>query len=61
MAASARGWPTTRCAAAQRLEDTLSRSVRRYHHHIPQRALGHRSPVQALKDGQEKGPELFKK
>ena len=52
---------TTRFDAAQSLEDTLSRYVRRYNHHIPQRALGHIAPVQALQDWQEKRPELFKK
>ena len=52
---------TTRLDAAQRLEDTLSRSVRRYHHQIPHRALGHIAPVQALQDWQEKRPERFKK
>jgi hypothetical protein len=52
---------TTRFDAAQRLEDTLSRSVRRYHHQIPHRALGHIAPVQARQDWQEKRPELFKK
>ncbi len=51
---------TTRFDAAQRLEDTLSRYVRLYIHHIPQPALGHISPVQALKEWQEKCPELFK-
>ncbi len=35
--------------------------MRRYNHHIPQRALGHIAPVQALQDWQEKRPELFKK
>ena len=35
--------------------------MRRYHHQLPQRALGHLSPVQALKDWQEKCPELFKR
>lgn len=52
---------TTRCDAAQSLEETLSRYVRLYNHHIPLRALGHISPVQELKDLQEKGPELFKR
>ena len=52
---------TTRCDAAQRLADTLSRYVRLYNHQIPQRALGHLSPVQALQDWQEKCPRLFKK
>ncbi len=52
---------TTRFDAAQNLEDTLCRSVRRYHHQIPQRALGHITPVQGLQGGQEKCPRLFKK
>ncbi|MBP6733601.1 MAG: TraB/GumN family protein [Chromatiaceae bacterium] len=34
--------------------------MRLYNHHIPQRALGHIAPVQALQDWQEKRPELFK-
>ncbi|MFZ1573731.1 MAG: IS481 family transposase, partial [Chromatiaceae bacterium] len=33
----------------------------RYNHHIPQRALGHLSPVQARQDWQERCPALFKK
>jgi transposase InsO family protein len=45
---------TTRFDSAQSLEDTLSRSVRRYHHQIPHRALGHIAPVQARQDWQEK-------
>ncbi|MGQ9983422.1 hypothetical protein ACUS51_28670, partial [Pseudomonas aeruginosa] len=32
-----------------------------YNHLIPQRALKHISPVQALKDWHAKKPELFKK
>jgi hypothetical protein len=51
---------TTRFDAAQNLEDTLSRYVRLYNHQIPQKALGHRSPVQALQDWQERCPKLFK-
>ncbi len=50
---------TTRFDAAQRLEDTLGRYVRLYNHHIPQRALGHIAPAQALQDWQEKRPALF--
>ena len=52
---------TTRFDSAQSLADTLSRYVRLYNHQIPQRALGHLSPVQALQDWQERCPELFKK
>ena len=32
-----------------------------YNHHIPQRALNHLSPIEALKDWREKSPELFVK
>ncbi len=52
---------TTRFDAAQNLEDTLTRYVRLYNHQIPQKALGHRSPAQALQDWQERCPKLFKK
>ena len=52
---------TTRFDSAQSLADTLSRYVRLYNHQIPQRALGHLSPVQALQDWQERCPALFKK
>lgn len=52
---------TTRFDSAQSLADTLSRYVRLYNHQIPQRALGHLSPVQALQDWQERCPGLFKK
>jgi hypothetical protein len=41
---------TTRFDSAQSLADTLSRYVRLYNHQIPQRALGHMAPVQALQD-----------
>ena len=52
---------TTHFDAAADLEETLARYVRFYNHQIPQKALGHLSPVQALRDWQEKCPELFKK
>lgn len=38
------------------LEKTLSRYLRLYNHHLPQRALGHISPDQALHDWQEERP-----
>ena len=46
--------------AAANLEETLTRYVRWYNHQIPQKALGHISPVEALKDWQKQRPELFK-
>ena len=51
----------TRFASAAELETTLARYVKTYNQQIPQRALNHLSPVQALKEWQKKKPELFKK
>jgi transposase InsO family protein len=51
----------TRFASAAELEATLNQYVKTYNHLIPQRALKHISPVQALKDWRAKKPELFKK
>ena len=51
----------TRFASAAELEATLESYVKTYNHQIPQRALKHLSPVQALKIWHKKKPELFKK
>jgi hypothetical protein len=51
----------TRFAAAIELEITLSHYLAIDNHSIPQRALAHRSPVQALKQWRIKQPELFAK
>ena len=51
----------TRFASAADLEAKLHQYVKTYNHLIPQRALKHISPVQALKDWHAKKPELFKK
>ena len=32
-----------------------------YNHHIPQRALNHLSPIEALQHWRDKSPELFVK
>ena len=32
-----------------------------YNHHIPQKNIGHITPVEALKNWQQKRPELFNK
>jgi hypothetical protein len=32
-----------------------------YNHHIPQRAIGSKTPIQALKEWQQNRPELFVK
>jgi len=41
------------------LENTLKRYCHLYNHHIPQKALRQRTPIQALKDWQQSHPELF--
>jgi transposase InsO family protein len=43
------------------LATTLKRYVHLYNHHIPQRALGHRSPIEAMKDWYASHPELFQR
>jgi hypothetical protein len=43
------------------LETTLNNHMFTYNHHIPQRSLGHLSPVDVLKSWREKKPELFNK
>ena len=40
----------TRFASAAELETTLKLYLRTYDHNIPQRALNHKTPVQALKE-----------
>lgn len=52
---------TTRFHSKDDLAQTLRRYVYLYNHHIPQQALHHQSPIQALKQWQFKQPELFHK
>jgi hypothetical protein len=40
---------------------TLLRSTDLYNHHVHQRALNHRTPVEALKQWQSTHPDLFRK
>jgi len=40
---------------------TLLNYLKLYNHHIPQRAIGSKTPVLALKEWQQKRPELFVK
>ena len=46
---------------AEDLEKTLHRFVWLYNHHLPQKALGHVAPVQALKSWKMKVPDLLVK
>jgi len=51
----------TRFASAAELEATLNRYLTLYNNHIPQRALNHQTPIQALKNWQTTKPDLFVK
>ena len=51
----------TRFTSAAQLEATLTNYAKTYNNQIPQRALNHLSPVQALKNCQSKRPKLFVK
>ncbi len=50
---------TTRFDCAQSLEQTLTRHIKLYNHSIPQRDLGHVTPVQAMKAWHDRQPEWF--
>ncbi|UXY16077.1 DDE-type integrase/transposase/recombinase [Chitiniphilus purpureus] len=52
---------THRFNAAEDLAQTRTRYVGLYNQHLPQLALQHRIPLQAMKDWQKQRPELFKK
>ena len=41
------------------LQDTLLNYLKLYNHHIAQRAIGSKTPLLALKEWQQKRPELF--
>jgi len=51
----------THFASASELETTLARYLTIDNHHIPQKALGYKMPIQALKKWQAESPELFVK
>jgi IS30 family transposase len=52
---------TTRFDSSADLKQTLENYLDVYNHHIPQKALGHITPVQALKQWQKERPDLFVK
>lgn len=51
----------TRFGSAAELEAALRNYLNIYNHNIPQRALKHQTPIQALKKWQEERPELLVK
>ena len=52
---------TARYDSSKDLRQTLLNYRKVYNHHIPQKAPGHITPIQALKQWQEKRPEIFVK
>ena len=52
---------TTRFRSGEHLNDTITRYVKVYNQHIPQRALDHLSPIEKLKTWYRERPELFRK
>ena len=49
----------TRFTCAADLDATLTQYLTTYNHHIPQRALNHQSPIQALKRWKIDKPDFF--
>ena len=49
----------TRFESAAELATTLTNYLNTYNYHIPQRALNHLSPIEALQAWRKKAPELF--
>ena len=52
---------TTRVDSSEHLATTIKRYVQVYNQHIPQKALGHIPPLQAMKNWYQKQPNLFNK
>lgn len=50
---------TTRFRSRDDLQTTLERYAKLYNDHLPQRALGHRTPRQAIAQWRSERPELF--
>ena len=50
----------TEFESSHQLKETLMRYLRIYNHHIPQKNLGHITPVGALKNWRKTHPDLFK-
>src|SRR5665213_781835 len=50
---------TTRFRSREDLQTTIERYVKLYNDHLPQKALSHRTPLQALRTWRKDRPELF--
>ena len=51
----------TRFESSKEIKETLMRYLRVYNHHIPQKNIGHITPIEALKKWSGTHPRLFKK
>ncbi|HID37842.1 MAG TPA: hypothetical protein EYP39_10810 [Ghiorsea sp.] len=51
----------TRFKSIAELEDTMNKYAKVYNHHIPQKALQHAAPIDAMKKWQQSHPDLVKK
>jgi hypothetical protein len=61
MSTDLHGRRRSRFRCGEHLHETITRYVKIYNQHIPQRALGHSSPIGKLKQWCRKQPELFRK
>jgi transposase InsO family protein len=52
---------TTRFVSGEDLETTINRYAMLYNHHIPQKALDHNTPFDAMREWQNTRPDLFVK
>ena len=50
---------TTRFHSRDDLQTTITRYEKLYNEHLPQKALGHKTPLQAIRAWQKQKPELF--
>ena len=50
---------TTRFRSRDDLQTTITRYGKLYNEHLPQKALGHKTPLQAIRAWREEKPELF--
>ena len=50
---------TTRFRSRDDLQTTIERYATLYNDHLPQKALGHKTPLQAMRTWREQKPELF--
>ena len=51
----------TRFSSIAQLTETMNQYLKIYNNYIPQRALDHKPPVEAIKKWQSESPEIFKK